>query len=91
MTLPPELHNSMSLIIICSVIAYGATEIIKPFLKGVVTDNEKRRATVRLCSVILASIVGFTLGWEWFHLWTGAGAGVLNAYIVKVIKDRLAS
>jgi len=91
MMLPTELQNNMSLIIICSVLAYGATEIIKPFLKGVISDDEKRRATVRLSSVILASLVGFTLGWEWFHLWAGAGAGVLNAYIVKVIKDRLAS
>lgn len=88
MQLPIELQNNLSLVIICSVIAYGVTQIVKPFLKGAFKDKDKARSIVRLCSVLVAALVGYTLGWEWFHLWLGAGAGVLNAWVVQTLKAR---
>lgn len=82
----PELQEHATLIIICSVIGYGVTEITKPFIKGRFDDAEKGRAVVRLVSVLFAAAAGYTLGWAWFHLWCGAGAGVLNAWLVKILK-----
>ena len=87
--IPISIQEHITLILLASVIAYGTTEILKPFLKNLFTDKEKSRAVIRLFSIISGTIVGYTLGSAWMHIWFGTGAGILNSWIVAIVKKKL--
>lgn len=87
--IPISVQEHATLILLASVIAYGTTEILKPFLKNLFTDKEKSRAVVRLLSIVSGTVVGYTLGSAWMHIWFGTGAGVLNSWLVAIVKKKL--
>ena len=84
-----EFQQHLKLIILASIISYGATHIVKPFFKGVFTDREKSKSLVRLFAVITGAGVAQTLGDTWDDIWYGAAAGVLNVWLVAIIKQKL--
>lgn len=85
--LSPEFTEQLELIVLASVIGFGATHIVKPFVKT--RDREKNKSVVRLIAVLFGALVGFTLGCDWNDIWWGAAAGVLNAWVVAIVKKKL--
>lgn len=87
--LSSEMQQHVKLLLLASVISYGATEVAKPFLKDLFKDRDKSRAMVRLLAVVVGAAVARTLGDTWDDIWYGAGAGVLNAWAIAIIKKKL--
>jgi len=85
--LTPEIQENIVLITLASVFSFGATEITKPFFKF--RDREKAHALVRLVAVLSGALVAFTLGDEWTDFWMGACAGVLNAWVMAILKNKI--
>lgn len=83
----PQFKEQFNLVLLASVISFGITHIVKPFVKT--RDKEKNKSVVRLISVLFGALVGFTLGCDWNDTWWGAAAGVLNAWIVAIVKKKL--
>jgi biotin transporter BioY len=83
------LEQHALLVILASTISFGVTEIVKPFVSALVEDRGKRRAIVRLLAILGGVLVGYTLGPSWLDVWFGAGAGVLNAWLVAVLKEKI--
>jgi hypothetical protein len=94
--MPPDLdinlhmiEQHLVLVILASVISFGVTEVIKPFVSVLADDRERRRAIVRLLAILSGAVVGYTLGPKWLDVWFGAGAGTLNAWLVAVLKKKV--
>ena len=94
--MPPDLdinvhmiEQHLVLVILASVISFGVTEVIKPFVSILADDRERRRAIVRLLAIVSGAVVGYTLGPKWVDIWFGAGAGTLNAWLVAVLKKKV--
>ena len=83
------IEEHVVLIILASVISFGATEVIKPFVSILADDRERRRAIVRLLAIVSGAVGGYTLGPKWVDIWFGAGAGTLNAWLVAVLKKKV--
>lgn len=83
------LEQHTVLIILASTISFGVTEIVKPFVSAFADDRGRRRAIVRLLAILSGAAVGYTLGPSWLDVWFGAGAGVLNAWLVAVLKEKI--
>lgn len=81
-------EHQIQLAIICSLISFAVTQIIKPFIKGIIT-KDKAAAITRLAAVISGAICGFSLTYTVIDMWLGAGVGGINALIVGVVKARL--
>ena len=83
------IEQHLVLVILASVISFGVTEVIKPFVSVLADDRERRRAIVRLLAILSGAVVGYTLGPKWLDVWFGAGAGTLNAWLVAVLKKKV--
>jgi hypothetical protein len=81
-------EHQVQLAVICSLISFAVTHIIKPFIKGRI-ERDKAAALIRLAAVIMGGVCGFTLSYNIADLWLGAGVGGVNALIVRVVKARL--
>lgn len=81
-------EHQIQLAIICSLVSFAVTHILKPFLKDRFND-EKSCALTRLAAVFVGAVCGYTLTFAVIDLWLGAGVGGINTVIVKVVKDRL--
>lgn len=81
-------EHQIQLAIVCSLVSFAITQIVKPFLKGM-TSKDKASALTRLSAVSVGALCGYTLTYAIFDLWLGAGVGGMNALIVKVLKARL--
>lgn len=81
-------EHQIQLAIICSLISFAITQIVKPFLKDKF-DKDKASALTRLSAVVIGGICGFTLTYTLADMWLGAGVGGVNALIVRVLKARL--
>jgi biotin transporter BioY len=94
--MPPDLdinvymiEQHLVLVILASVISFGVTEVIKPFVSIIADDRERKKAIVRLLAILAGAVVGYTLGPNWLDVWFGAGAGTLNAWLVAVLKKKV--
>ena len=94
--MPPDLdinvhmiEQHLVLVILASVISFGVTEVIKPFVSILADDRERKKAIVRLLAILGGAVVGYTLGPKWLDVWFGAGAGTLNAWLVAVLKKKV--
>ena len=94
--MPPDLYinvhmieQHLVLVILASVISFGVTEVIKPFVSILADDRERKKAIVRLLAILSGAVVGYTLGPKWLDVWFGAGAGTLNAWLVAVLKKKV--
>ncbi len=94
--MPPDLdinvhmiEQHLVLVILASVISFGVTEVIKPFVSILADDRERKKAIVRLLAILAGAVVGYTLGPKWLDVWFGAGAGTLNAWLVAVLKKKV--
>ena len=94
--MPPDLdinvhmiEQHLVLVILASVISFGVTEVIKPFVSVLADDRERKKAIVRLLAILSGAVVGYTLGPKWLDVWFGAGAGTLNAWLVAVLKKKV--
>jgi hypothetical protein len=94
--MPPDLdinvhmiEQHLVLVILASVISFGVTEVIKPFVSILADDRERKKAIVRLLAILSGAVVGYTLGPKWLDVWFGAGAGTLNAWLVAVLKKKV--
>ena len=94
--MPPDLdinvhmiEQHLVLVILASVISFGVTEVIKPFVSILADDRERKKAIVRLLAILTGAVVGYTLGPKWLDVWFGAGAGTLNAWLVAVLKKKV--
>ena len=94
--MPPDLdinvhmiEQHLVLVILASVISFGVTEVIKPFVSILADDRERTKAIVRLLAILAGAVVGYTLGPKWLDVWFGAGAGPLNAWLVAVLKKKV--
>lgn len=81
-------EHQIQLAIICSLISFAVTQIVKPFIKDKF-EKDKACALTRLAAVITGGVCGFTLTYALIDLWLGAGVGGINALIVQVVKSRL--
>ena len=94
--MPPDLdinvhmiEQHLVLVILASVISFGVTEVIKPFVSILADDRERKKAIVRLLAILAGAVVGYTLGPKWLDVWFGAGAGTLNAWLVAILKKKV--
>ena len=83
------IEQHLVLVILASVISFGVTEVIKPFVSILADDRERKKAIVRLLAILSGAVVGYTLGPKWLDVWFGAGAGTLNAWLVAVLKKKV--
>jgi len=83
------IEQHLVLVVLASTISFGVTEIVKPFVSVFADDRGRRRALTRLMAILSGAAVGYTLGPSWLDVWFGAGAGVLNAWLVAVIKEKV--
>ena len=83
------IEQHLVLVILASVISFGVTEVIKPFVSILADDRERKKAIVRLLAILSGALVGYTLGPKWLDVWFGAGAGTLNAWLVAVLKKKV--
>jgi len=74
-------EQHLVLVVLASTISFGVTEIVKPFV-SFLGDRGRRHAVTRLMAILSGAAVGYTLGPSWLDVWFGAGAGVLNAWLV---------
>ena len=81
-------EHQVQLAIMCSLISFAVTHIIKPFIKDRLT-KDKAAAFTRLAAVITGGVCGYTLTFTLADMWLGAGVGGVNALIVRVMKARL--
>jgi hypothetical protein len=85
------IEQHLVLIVLASTISFGVTEIFKPFASVLAEDRGRKRALTRLMAILAGAAVGYTLGPSWLDVWFGAGAGVLNAWLVAVLKEKIES
>lgn len=81
-------EHQVQLAIMCSLISFAVTHIVKPFIKDRLT-KDKAAALTRLAAVITGGVCGYTLTFTLADMWLGAGVGGVNALIVRVLKARL--
>jgi len=81
-------EQHLVLVVLASTISFGVTEIVKPFV-SFLGDRGRRHSVTRLMAILSGAAVGYTLGPSWLDVWFGAGAGVLNAWLVAVIKQKV--
>lgn len=84
-----QYEQAIKLIALSSVVSWGVTQIVKPFLKDALPDKEKSRSLIRVFAVISGMGVAATLNHTWESVWVGAAAGVLNAWTIAIIKAKL--
>lgn len=82
-------EHQVQLAIVCSLISFAVTQIVKPFIKDKFEDKDKAAALTRLAAVITGGVCGYTLTYALFDLWLGAGVGGVNTLAMRLIKDRL--
>lgn len=82
-------QQDLLLLTLASVISFGVTEILKPFLKSAFKDKEKNRSLTRIFSIAAAAIVGYELGDCTQDTLVGASAGILNSWVIAVIKAKI--
>ena len=83
-------EHQVQLAIICSLVSFGVTQVVKPFWKkadGI--DKEQGVALTRLCAIITGGIVGYTLTYAIVDLWLGAGIGAINTIVAAKVRKRL--
>jgi len=80
--------HQIQLAIICALVSFSVTQIVKPFLKNS-WERDKASALTRLAAVLVGGICGYTLTFAIIDLWLGAGVGGINALIVRQVKARL--
>lgn len=83
--------GDLMLVLMCSVISYGSVEIVKPLLKKRVRDRGLYHSFLRLLSAIVGGFMGHELGWLGWHMWLGVGSGMLNSWVVAVLKEKVES
>jgi energy-converting hydrogenase Eha subunit A len=87
----PDLILDIKTIAITAVVAYGATEVLKPLMKA----SNKRKSLIRALALIVGGLVGFRIYPELggksniVGCSLGVCAGALNALIVALIKKKI--
>lgn len=77
------------LFLICGVISFAATELMKPLTRLMFSSRDARVFVVRLIACIVGAIAGYSLQAAIVSLWVGFAAGVLNASVIGYLKLRL--
>ena len=81
-------EHQIQLAIICSLVSFGVTQVVKPFWKKDM-DKERAAALTRLAAILSGGLVGYTLTYTVVDLWLGMGVGGVNALAVKLLKRKL--
>lgn len=87
--LSPDMQAHLVLVMVASILSFGATEVVKPFVRKMFKDQAQNRSIVRLCAIGVGAWVGYTMGDHSNDILFGAGAGVLNAWLVAIVKAKL--
>lgn len=82
-------EHQVQLAIMCALISFAVTQIVKPFIKGKCDDRDKAAALTRLAAVITGGLCGYTLTFAIVDMWLGAGIGGVNALVMRSVKARL--
>ena len=83
-------EHQIQLAIICSLVSFGMTQVVKPFWKKAESlDKDQASALTRLVAIISGGVVGYTLTYTVIDLWLGMGVGGMNALAVKLMKRKL--
>ena len=82
-------QHHILLMVIASAVSYGVTQIVKPFIWKSCSED-KAKGLIRLFAIIAGGVVGYTLSYKIVDLWFGAAAGSLNAYLIAVLKKKIA-
>lgn len=75
--------------VVCCVITYSMTEIVKPLSRVLLKNKDLRSFAVRLSSCILGACAGYQISQKNLGAWLGFASGALNATIVSIIKKKL--
>ncbi|HCT51341.1 MAG TPA: hypothetical protein DF712_02670 [Balneola sp.] len=81
--------HHVSLFFVASALSYGGIQIIKPFIKRFCDD--KKDVIIRLASIIIGGIIGYSLSKQILDIWIGSAAGVFNAATVGFINAKIKS
>jgi len=81
-------EHQIQLAIICSLVSFGITQVVKPFWKKDL-GKEKAAGLTRLVAIVTGGVVGYTLTFALIDLWLGMGVGGMNALAVKLLKRKL--
>lgn len=82
-------EHQVQLAIMCALISFAVTQIVKPFIKSKCDDHDKAAALTRLAAVITGGLCGYTLTFAIVDMWLGAGIGGVNALVMRSVKAHL--
>jgi hypothetical protein len=78
-------------VVICSIVAWTVTQIIKPFVKKFIKDKTLHRSVIRVFSVIAGTGCAYFITPDQIGLIIGFCSGSLNALVVKYAHSYLQS
>jgi L-asparagine transporter-like permease len=81
--------SELILILMSSVISYGCVEIMKPLVRRISKERGVYYSLLRLLSAITGGFMGYELGWLEWHIWLGVGSGILNSWVVALLKEKV--
>ena len=78
-------------VVICSIVAWTITQIVKPFVKKIIKDKTLHNSVIRVFSTIAGMTCAYFLTSDQIGLIIGFCSGSLNAIIVKYAKGYVQS
>ena len=96
----PEYIIDLKTILLSAVLAYACVEILKPIneMIGVERHTPKHKLSTRILSLIAGCLCGFFIypalrgeGGDVLGVALGGASGVLNAFLVSMIKKKIKS
>lgn len=81
-------EHQIQLAIVCSLVSFGLTQVVKPFWKKDMA-KDKAAALTRLVAIVAGGVVGYTLTYTVIDLWLGMGVGSINTIAMKLVKKKL--
>jgi hypothetical protein len=85
-------HTTIDLTVfflVCSIVTYAITEIVKPLAKHFIANPDLKAFTIRFISCAVGAFAGYSLHKDSMGFWIGFGSGSTNTYIVEYVKKRL--
>lgn len=78
-------------VVICSIVAWTITQIVKPFVKKFIKDKTLHRSVIRVFSAIAGTGCAYFMTPDQIGLIIGFCSGSLNAIVVKYAKSYVQS
>jgi hypothetical protein len=78
-------------VVVCSIVAWTITQIVKPFVKKFIKDKTLHRSVIRVFSAIAGTACAYFMTSDQIGLIIGFCSGSLNAIVVKYAKGYIQS